>query len=502
MKFFGNNKKDTGESSSSPVVSEKTKQSTGLLKKVTSKIGSLLSRKQTTDTAQVEPMSNAGYLGEIYKLMVQNRDDARLETEKQVNRREEEDSEEQKRHSEIIKALTIRRRPKPKRVIRREKKAEEKVKEPPKKPVEPTKPSKPAEPVKKPAEPTKPAEPVKKPAEPTKPAEPVKKPAEPTKPVEKPVEKPKAEPVKAEPKTAPKTKPAEPVKPPQPKAEPVKPKAEPVKPKAEPVKPPTKAEPIKSVPKIPQLPGAKGVALAALVAAGLSSKAQANIMSQIESESNFRPRSEDLTYSSAERIHKKFGKKRFPTVESAEPYVNNPEKLANYAYAKTDGNSEPGDGWKYRGRGFLQHTGKNQYKEISKYTGVDVLNNPDLLNDPAVAAKAIPWFFLKYKNKKPEQLDNISVVNQAVGFAGGVEESKKREELSLKYQKEISSTPVPQSTQNADKIDVASKENKDMKKQEKSAGGGRGFVNVTNINNTTESSNAPIVDDRPAHQRK
>ena len=494
MKFFGNNKKDTGESSSSPVVSEKTKQSTGLLKKVTSKIGSLLSRKQTTDTVQVEPMSNAGYLGEIYKLMVQNRDDVRLETEKQVNRREEEDSEEQKRHSEIIKALTIRRRPKPKRVIRREKKAEEKVKEPPKKPVEPTKPSKPAEPVKKPTEPTKPAEPVKKPAEPTKPAEPVKKPAEPTKPVEKPVEKPKAEPVKTEPKTAPKTKPAEPVKPPQPKAEPVKPKAEPVK-------PPTKAEPVKSVPKIPQLPGAKGVALAALVAAGLSSKAQANIMSQIESESNFRPRSEDLTYSSAERIYKKFGKKRFPTVESAEPYVNNPEKLANYAYAKTDGNSEPGDGWKYRGRGFLQHTGKNQYKEISKYTGVDVLNNPDLLNDPAVAAKAIPWFFLKYKNKKPEQLDNISVVNQAVGFAGGVEESKKREELSLKYQKEISTTPVPQSTQNADKIDVASKENKDMKKQDTPAP-----INIqqttTNVNNTTESSNAPKVDDRPAHQRK
>ena len=71
-------------------------------------------------------------------------------------------------------------------------------------------------------------------------------------------------------------------------------------------------------------------------------------------------------------------------------FVNNPEKLANYVYAKTDGNSEEGDGWKYRGRGFLQHTGKNQYKAIAKYTGVDVVSNPDLLNDPEIAAN-IPF---------------------------------------------------------------------------------------------------------------
>jgi putative chitinase len=476
MKLFGNKKEDTGDKSSSPVASEKTKESASLFKKTVSKIGSLFkSKKNIEDT--VDPMSNAEYLGEIYKLIVQNSDDIKLEREQQVNRREEEDSEEQKRHSEIIKALTIRRRPKPKRVIRREKKAEEKAKEPPKKP----EPSKPAEPTKKP-EPSKPAEPAK-------PSEPPKKPTEPT----KPVEKPKAEPVKEAPKQPP-TKPAEPVKPAPPKAEPVRPKPEPVK--------PPKAEPVKPAPKIPAISGTKGVAVAALVAAGLSAKAQANIMSQIEAESNFQPRSENLNYSSAERIHKKFGKKRFPTIESAEPYVNNPEKLANYAYAKTDGNSEPGDGWKYRGRGFLQHTGKNQYKEISKYTGIDVLNNPDLLNDPTVAAKAVPWFFLKYKNKKPEQLDDISVVNSAVGFAGGKEESKKREELSLKYQKEISTTPMPSSTSNAgDKIDGVSKDNKDMKKQDTPAPITI-QQNTTNVNNTSESSNAPKVDDRPAHQRK
>jgi putative chitinase len=153
-----------------------------------------------------------------------------------------------------------------------------------------------------------------------------------------------------------------------------------------------------------KLTGNAGVVAGALIAAGLSSKAQANILAQVESESNFRPRSENLNYSTPEAIQKTFGKNRIPTLEFAKTLVNNPEALANHVYAKTDGNSQPGDGWKYRGRGFLQHTGKNQYEAIKKYTGIDVVTNPDLLNDPVVAAKAIPWFFLEYKKRKPEQL--------------------------------------------------------------------------------------------------
>ena len=172
MNFFGNNKKDTGDKSSSPVASEKTKNSASFLKRSVNKIGDILHKKfGSTKTMNDESMSNEKFLGEIYKLMVQNSVDIKLEREQQVNFREEEDSEEQKRHSEIIKALTIRRRPKPKAVIRREKKAEEKAKEPPKKT----------------------GEPPKKPAEPTKPAEPPKKPADPAKPAEKPVEKAKKE---------------------------------------------------------------------------------------------------------------------------------------------------------------------------------------------------------------------------------------------------------------------------------------------------------------------
>jgi putative chitinase len=148
-----------------------------------------------------------------------------------------------------------------------------------------------------------------------------------------------------------------------------------------------------------------------------SSKAHANILATIKAESNFEPRNENLNYSSGERIQAVFGKRRFASIEFAKMFVNNPEGLANEAYKTTDGNSELGDGWKYRGRGFIQHTGKNQYVALSKFIGVDLVNNPDALNEPSIAAKAIAWFFLSYKRLKPTDLENMGTVNKAVGFS-------------------------------------------------------------------------------------
>lgn len=151
--------------------------------------------------------------------------------------------------------------------------------------------------------------------------------------------------------------------------------------------------------------------------AGITSlTAISNILSQIKSESNFRLSSENMYYTDASKIQQALGKRRFPTLESAEPYVRNPEALGNYAYRTTDGNSEPGDGYKYRGRGWVQHTGKNQYAALSKYLGVDLLTNPDLLNDPVLATKALLWFFLSYKRLKPSDLEDSNKVSKAVGF--------------------------------------------------------------------------------------
>jgi len=190
--------------------------------------------------------------------------------------------------------------------------------------------------------------------------------------------------------------------------------------------------------KIPS--GTPGLIVQSLNEAGVTSpKAHANVLATVKAESNFKVQSENLFYSTAARIKQIFGPKRIPSEEFAQQFVNNPEALANYVYKTTDGNSAPGDGWKYRGRGFIQHTGKNQYAAISKATGADLLSNPDGLNSPEVAAKAIPWFFLGYKKMKPEDMENMSKVNKAVGFAGGAEYAAKREASAEQIYSEMTS---------------------------------------------------------------
>ena len=400
--------------------------------------------------------SPADVLGLIYRMMLRNAEDEKLQNELKQNKREEEDKEEEDRNQQLIRALTGRKKPPAKK--EKEKKPEG-----------------------------------EKPTEPPKPTIPKGKGKAPEKPATK--EAPKA-PAKA-PEVKPKVEKAPEVAPPAPKVT--------AKPAVKPTTPTVSKAPTTSgrVAKgLGKLTGNAGVVASALVAAGLSSKAQANILAQVESESNFKPRSENLNYSKPEAIQNTFGKNRIPTLEFAKTLVNNPEALANHVYAKTDGNSQPGDGWKYRGRGFLQHTGKNQYEAIKKYTGIDVVTNPDLLNDPVVAAKAIPWFFLEYKKRKPEQLDDISVVNKAVAFAD-VDGSKaiKRAELAKQYESE-NLQAVPKNDI-GNQIDSSSKENKDLKNTENDKSAPTVINNNTNTQqNSTNKLKPQEEDDRSAYQKR
>lgn len=74
---------------------------------------------------------------------------------------------------------------------------------------------------------------------------------------------------------------------------------------------------------------------------------------------------------------------RFPSIASALPYANNPRKLADKVYNGRMGN-RPGsdDGYDFRGRGASQTTGREGYQKLAARTGLDLLNNPDLINDP------------------------------------------------------------------------------------------------------------------------
>jgi putative chitinase len=118
----------------------------------------------------------------------------------------------------------------------------------------------------------------------------------------------------------------------------------------------------------------------------------AHFLSQCATESGeFKKTSENLNYSS-QGLKKNFGK-YFPG-NLNESYANKPEKIANRVYGSRMGNGgeESGEGWKYRGRSYIQLTGKSNYEKFDKFVSDDIVKNPDLVASkyPLMAAG---WFF-------------------------------------------------------------------------------------------------------------
>jgi putative chitinase len=87
--------------------------------------------------------------------------------------------------------------------------------------------------------------------------------------------------------------------------------------------------------------------------------------------------------------------KRFPTEASALPYLRNEQKLGNFVYANRMGNgdSASGDGFRYRGRGVIQLTGRDGYKRAGDALGLDLVGSPELVQTPEVAFQvaALYW---------------------------------------------------------------------------------------------------------------
>lgn len=157
----------------------------------------------------------------------------------------------------------------------------------------------------------------------------------------------------------------------------------------------------------------------------------AHFFAQLHHESNLKAISENLNYS-AESLRKVFGK-YFPSVETANKYARHPEKIANRVYGNRMGNGpeSSGDGWKYRGRGFIQLTGKDNYRALSKGTGIDYLNHPDKLLNEADAMIAALWFWNSRNLNLYADRDDVREVTRRIN--GGFNGLDHRTELLKKY---------------------------------------------------------------------
>jgi putative chitinase len=144
----------------------------------------------------------------------------------------------------------------------------------------------------------------------------------------------------------------------------------------------------------------------------------AHFLAQCSHESgDFKAVRENLNYS-AEGLRKIFGK-YFPTDALAVQYARQPEKIANKVYASRmgNGNEASGDGYNYRGRGYIQLTGKENYASFDKVVDEDILAAPDLVATKYPLMSAA-WFFNKNGLwsicDKGDSIDVVTMVTKRV----------------------------------------------------------------------------------------
>ncbi|MEW8332547.1 MAG: glycoside hydrolase family 19 protein [Candidatus Thiodiazotropha sp.] len=157
----------------------------------------------------------------------------------------------------------------------------------------------------------------------------------------------------------------------------------------------------------------------------------AHFFSQVLHESGcMRYDMENLNYS-AKALRAVFGK-YFKTKRQAEGYARQPEKIANKVYANRMGNGaeSSGDGWRYRGRGLIQLTGKNNYRAFAKWIGDDrIIDDPDLVASEYAFHSAV---FYWDKNNLNRIADKDDVVRMTKRINGGTNGLAHRTELLTK----------------------------------------------------------------------
>jgi putative chitinase len=159
---------------------------------------------------------------------------------------------------------------------------------------------------------------------------------------------------------------------------------------------------------------------------------QAMFLSQLAHESgNFRFVVENLNYS-ADALRRVFGK-YFTTDELANQYARQPERIANRVYASRmgNGNEASGDGWKYRGRGLIQLTGKDNYAAFSMQADNNALVEPELVAEPELAVDSAGWFWTTNRLNQLADTGDVKAVTRRIngGFNGLADREAKYNKL-------------------------------------------------------------------------
>jgi putative chitinase len=150
---------------------------------------------------------------------------------------------------------------------------------------------------------------------------------------------------------------------------------------------------------------------------------RANILAQVKTETGFR-------FESIVESGGKLGKLYF----------------AKYEFRKSLGNTQPGDGFKFRGRGFVQITGRTNYDKLGRLLGIDLINDPDLALKPEIASKILvigtrDGLFTGLKLSNYINANKIDYFN-ARRVVNGTDKASEIETDSYKFEKALHSAKV------------------------------------------------------------
>ena len=146
---------------------------------------------------------------------------------------------------------------------------------------------------------------------------------------------------------------------------------------------------------------------------------------------NFRVMEENLNYRAPTLL------KLFPrtpkrawgfTPEEAAAYERQPQRIANRIYSNRMGNRDEasGDGWRFRGAGFLQLTGHSNFWHASQALGEDFVMQPELVRTPKYAAMTAGWFWQTHRlNQYADSGDYLTLTKRINGGTIGLEDRKK-----------------------------------------------------------------------------